>query len=52
MKLGRKQEAVSWLQCAFDERDSWIVYLKIDPKLKDIQQETGVRELIDTLRLP
>jgi TolB-like protein len=51
-KLDRKQEAVAWLQCAFDERDSWIVYLNVDPKLKNVRRETGVQELIGNLRLP
>jgi adenylate cyclase len=50
-QLGRTDEAVDWLRCAFDERDSWIVYLKIDPKLKHIQHENGVRDLIRQLRL-
>jgi len=51
-KLGRKEEAVEWLQCAFDERDSWIVYSKVDPKLRNVRQEAGVQELIGKLRLP
>jgi TolB-like protein len=51
-KLGRKEEAVDWLQCAFDERDSWIVYSKVDPKLRNVREETGVQELIGKLRLP
>jgi TolB-like protein len=51
-RLDRKQESVTWLQRAFDERDSWIVYINIDPKLKNVLRETGVQELISKLRLP
>jgi len=50
-RLDRKREASYWLQCAFDERDSWIVYLNVDPKLKNVRRETGVQELISKLRL-
>ena len=51
-RLGKNKEAVDWLQCAFDERDSWIVYVKVDPKLCSVRQEAGVQELITKLRLP
>lgn len=51
-KLDRKHEANSWLQCAFDERDSWIVYVNVDPRLENVRRETGVQELIGKLRLP
>ena len=51
-KLDRNKEAVDWLRTAFDERDSWIVYLKVDPKLNNVRAEAGVQELIAKLRLP
>jgi hypothetical protein len=51
-KLDRKKEAVDWLRSAFDERDSWIVYVKVDPKLRNVRAESGVQELIGKLRLP
>jgi len=51
-QLDRKSEALDWLQCGFDECESWIVYLKVDPKLQSLRTESKFIELVKQLRLP
>ena len=50
--LGNTEEALTWIERAWDERSLWIVYLKVDPVFDSIRGEPRFQHLIDRLKLP
>jgi TolB-like protein/DNA-binding winged helix-turn-helix (wHTH) protein/Tfp pilus assembly protein PilF len=50
-KVGRIGDALEWLERAFEERDAWMQYLKVDPALAGLRGEPRFRELIRKTRL-
>lgn len=49
--LGNREEALTWLQRAYDARDEWMVYLRIypefdslhsDPRFQDLEHRIGI----------
>lgn len=44
--LGRKQEALQYLQMAYDRHDNSIVFLKLDPTFRSLRDETAYRDLL------
>ncbi|MCL4523384.1 MAG: protein kinase [Acidobacteria bacterium] len=51
-RLGEKAPALEWLQRAFDEHDSRLVALKVDPCFDALRTEPKVQELIKRIGLP
>ena len=45
--LGEKDQAFDWLQKAYDDRSSWLVYLKVDPWFDGVRSD---QRFIDLLR--
>jgi tetratricopeptide (TPR) repeat protein len=37
--LGEKNEAMDWLEKAYEERDDWINWIKVDPNLDELRSE-------------
>jgi tetratricopeptide (TPR) repeat protein len=49
--LGEKQEALKYLDRAREERDSWMPYIALDPRLDNLRSEPRFRELLGRMRL-
>jgi TolB-like protein/DNA-binding winged helix-turn-helix (wHTH) protein/Tfp pilus assembly protein PilF len=49
--LGDKQQAMKWLQSAYDERAVWMAYLKVDPVLDPVRFEPRFQELVRQMGL-
>lgn len=44
--LGEKDQAFKWLEKAYEERDSSMVYLKVDPKLDSLRSDPRFADLL------
>ena len=49
--LGRKDEAFTWLERAYDERDSWMVCLPLDPRLDSLRSDARFALLLQRIDL-
>jgi eukaryotic-like serine/threonine-protein kinase len=49
--LGEKDQALKWLQKAYDERDDWVVWIKVDPNLDGLRADPRFAELLDRVGL-
>jgi len=49
--LGDKQQAIKWLQSAYDEHAVWMSYIKVDPVLDSIRTEPDFQVLVRRMRL-
>ena len=49
--LGRKPEALAWLEKAFEEHDGSMVFLKVDPVFDSIRAEPRFVRLLKKMRL-
>ncbi len=50
--LGRKDEAFAWLEKAYAERDSWMDYLGLDPRLDGLRSDPRFADLVRRMNLP
>jgi DNA-binding winged helix-turn-helix (wHTH) protein/TolB-like protein len=44
--LGDKEQAFAWLNRAYDERDNWLNYLKMEPRLDPLRSDARFTELL------
>ena len=49
--LGQKEEAFSWLEKAYEERDSWMDYLGLDPRLDGLHSDPRFADLLRRMNL-
>lgn len=49
---GEKQIAIEWLEKAYQQNDSWLIWIKGDPLLKSIWSEPGYLNLLKKMNLP
>lgn len=49
--LGNKDDAFAWLERAFDERDSWMNYLGLDPRLDGLRSDARFADLLRRMNL-
>ena len=49
--LGNKDEAFAWLKKACDERDSWVVKLKVDPSFDSLRSDPRYKDLLRCIGL-
>jgi tetratricopeptide (TPR) repeat protein len=49
--LGRDDEAFQWLHRAVDERDNWLVYANVDPRLRNLRQDPRFVEILEGVGL-
>ena len=49
--LGRKDEAFAWLERAYEERDSWMNYLALDPRLDLLRSDARFATLLQRLNV-
>jgi hypothetical protein len=50
--LGEKDQAFAWLDKAYEERDSWMNYLKLDPRLDSLHSDQRFVDLVHRMNLP
>jgi hypothetical protein len=50
--LGQKGEAFDWIDRAFEERSHWLVWLRLDPRWKNLRQDPRFATLIERLKYP
>jgi len=46
LSLGDKEQAFVWLNRAYDERDNWLNYLKVEPRLDPLRTDPRFNELL------
>ena len=46
MGVGKKKDALDWLQIAFDERSHWVLFLKVDPSLDELRSDPRFLDLL------
>lgn len=51
-RLGQKQEAIEWLERGYRERDSWLVYLNVEPGYDGLRGEARFQDLVKRVGLP
>jgi hypothetical protein len=49
--LGEKDQAFKWLEKAFEERDIWLMNLKVDPVLKSLRSDQRFEDLLQRIGL-
>ena len=47
LALGRKEQALRWLQRAFDDRSRWMVMLRVDPQLDALRGDPRFEALVN-----
>ena len=50
--LGRKGEALAWMEKAYGERSSWMTYLGLEPRLDALRPDPRFRDLVRRVGLP
>jgi eukaryotic-like serine/threonine-protein kinase len=50
--LNRKEEAFEWLEKAYEERSSWLVFLKTDPQFDNLRSDPRFTEMMKKVGLP
>jgi TolB-like protein/lipopolysaccharide biosynthesis regulator YciM len=50
--MGGKEQAFQWLEKAFDEQNTELTFLKVDPRLDPLRDDPQFQELIDKVGFP
>jgi tetratricopeptide (TPR) repeat protein len=50
--LGDKDETFKWLEKAYEERDIWLMNMRVDPVLKPIRSDARFTELVQRIGIP
>jgi TolB-like protein/Tfp pilus assembly protein PilF len=50
--LGKKGEALTWLETAYEERAPFMIYLKIDPRFDDLRPHPRFQDLLRRMNFP
>ena len=50
--LGEKDEAIAWLERAYEDHDQWMVYLKAYPGWDDLRSEPRFQALVRRMNFP
>jgi serine/threonine-protein kinase len=50
--LGEKEEAFTWLEKAYEQHCSWLVWLKVDPELDPLRSDPRFQHLLRRMNFP
>jgi hypothetical protein len=50
--LGNREAALNWLEKAFDDRDEWMVYLRIYPEFDSLHSDPRFQKLEQRIGFP
>jgi DNA-binding winged helix-turn-helix (wHTH) protein/TolB-like protein/Tfp pilus assembly protein PilF len=50
--LGDKEQAFAWLEKAFAERSHWLVWLRLDPRWKNLRGDPRLAALVERMKYP
>jgi DNA-binding winged helix-turn-helix (wHTH) protein/Tfp pilus assembly protein PilF len=50
--LGQRDSAFAWLNKALDERSHWLVWLRLDPRWKELRSDPRFAELVSRMAFP
>jgi TolB-like protein/Tfp pilus assembly protein PilF len=50
--LGQTDQAFTWLERAYEEHDSWMDYLGLDPRLDGLRSDARFADLVRRMKLP
>ncbi len=50
--IGDDDETMKWMERAYEERESWMLYLNIDPRFDPLRSDPRFRSLIERVGLP
>ena len=50
--LGEKDEAMAWLERAYEEHDQWMVYINSYPGWDDLRSEPRFQALVQRMNFP
>ncbi len=51
-RLGEKEQAFAWLERAYQERDTGLVLLKVEPAFDNMRADPRFRNLMERVGLP
>jgi TolB-like protein/Tfp pilus assembly protein PilF len=49
--LGNKEQAVGWIETAFEERSAHLPFLRVDPRMRPLASEPGFRALASRIQV-
>ncbi|HYL63592.1 MAG TPA: protein kinase [Candidatus Methylomirabilis sp.] len=52
MRMGEKEKAIKWLQQGYDEHDSELVSLGVEPVFNPIRSDARVQDILKRMKLP
>ena len=50
--LGNTEEALNWLEKAYDERSTWLTWINVDPSFDDLRSEPRFQAIIEQMNFP
>ena len=50
--LGAKTPAFEWLDNAYEDRSSWLTWIKVDPRFDSVRDDSRYHDLLRRMRLP
>jgi hypothetical protein len=50
--LGEKEQAFAWLEKAYEDRSSLMIYLKVEPMLDSLRSDPRFTDLLHRIGLP
>jgi serine/threonine protein kinase/tetratricopeptide (TPR) repeat protein len=52
MGLGEKEEALRWMEKAYEERSAWMLFIKMDPSLDPLRSEPRFQTMLRNMNFP
>jgi len=50
--LGARDTAFEWLEKAYDDRSTWLFWIRVDPRLDPVRSDPRFRDLLKRMRIP